>query len=110
MDETRREALNRAKRELERLKRIAKAEGMYDPKQGGADAQRFRDEIAKPLVLAGGLTPSNVAEAVRVTRPYAVDVSGGVEARTPDGKILKGIKDADLIQAFISAASAGVTQ
>jgi alkylation response protein AidB-like acyl-CoA dehydrogenase len=39
--------VNRAKRELERLKRIAKAEGMYDPAQGGPDAARFRDEIAK---------------------------------------------------------------
>jgi alkylation response protein AidB-like acyl-CoA dehydrogenase len=39
--------VNRAKRELERLKRIAKAEGMYDVAAGGADAQRFRDEIAK---------------------------------------------------------------
>src|SRR6185369_6703453 len=39
--------VNRAKRELERLKRIAKAEGMYDASQGGDDAQRFRDEIAK---------------------------------------------------------------
>jgi alkylation response protein AidB-like acyl-CoA dehydrogenase len=39
--------VNRAKRELERLKRIAKAEGMYVAAQGGADAARFRDEIAK---------------------------------------------------------------
>jgi alkylation response protein AidB-like acyl-CoA dehydrogenase len=39
--------VNRAKRELERVKRIAKAEGMYDPAQGGEDARRFRDEIAK---------------------------------------------------------------
>jgi hypothetical protein len=39
--------VNRAKRELERLKRIAKAEGMYDPGAGGSDALRFRDEIAK---------------------------------------------------------------
>ena len=39
--------VNRAKRELERLKRIAKAEGIYDPAAGGATAQRFRDEIAR---------------------------------------------------------------
>jgi alkylation response protein AidB-like acyl-CoA dehydrogenase len=39
--------VNRAKRELERLKRIAKAEGVYDPVTGGAAAIRFRDEIAK---------------------------------------------------------------
>jgi len=39
--------VNRAKRELERLKRVAKAEGVYDPATGGAEALRFRDEIAK---------------------------------------------------------------
>jgi hypothetical protein len=39
--------VNRAKRELERLKRIAKAEGVYEAAQGGADAARFRDEIAR---------------------------------------------------------------
>jgi alkylation response protein AidB-like acyl-CoA dehydrogenase len=39
--------VNRAKRELERLKRIAKAEGVYDPRTGGEEARRFRDEIAK---------------------------------------------------------------
>ena len=39
--------MNRAKRELERLKRIAKREGVWDPTEGGAAASRFRDEIAK---------------------------------------------------------------
>ena len=39
--------VNRAKRELERLKRIAKAEGVYDPATGGVQALRFRDEIAR---------------------------------------------------------------
>ena len=39
--------VNRAKRELERLKRIARAEGVYDPATGGVTAQRFRDEIAR---------------------------------------------------------------
>lgn len=38
--------VNRSKRELERLKRIAKTEGMWDPTEGGADAVRFRDQIA----------------------------------------------------------------
>ncbi|HET8729926.1 MAG TPA: phosphoribosylanthranilate isomerase [Moraxellaceae bacterium] len=74
------------------------------------DWDRFPRHAGQPLILAGGLTPANVAEAVRVTRPYAVDVSGGVEARAPDGNVLKGIKDADLIQAFIAAATAGVVQ
>lgn len=49
-----------------------------------------------PLVLAGGLTPDNVNEAIAHTLPYAVDVSGGVEAA-------KGIKDAALIHRFMQA-------
>ena len=50
--------------------------------------------VDRPLVLAGGLDADNVGDAIRATRPYAVDVSSGVEQE-------KGIKDAAKVAAFI---------
>ncbi len=64
------------------------------------DWKSFPEKVEKPLILAGGLTPDNVARAIQETRPYAVDVSGGVE-------VSKGIKSASLIDAFIAAVNAG---
>lgn len=49
-----------------------------------------------PLVLAGGLTPFNVADAVRIVRPYAVDVSSGIESAP-------AVKDPEKVLAFVGA-------
>jgi phosphoribosylanthranilate isomerase len=51
-------------------------------------------DLSLPLILAGGLTVSNVAQAIQQVQPYAVDVSGGVESA-------KGIKDSAKIAAFM---------
>ncbi len=61
---------------------------------------RVPASLAPRIVLAGGLTPENVSEAVRRVRPWAVDVSGGVEAAP-------GIKDADKIERFLRGVTLG---
>ncbi|MED5239266.1 MAG: phosphoribosylanthranilate isomerase [Pseudomonadota bacterium] len=63
---------------------------------------RLPDDLSLPLVLAGGLHAGNVAEAVTQVRPWAVDVSGGVELDTLQGR-QGGIKDAAKIRAFINS-------
>jgi phosphoribosylanthranilate isomerase len=66
----------------------------------GFDWDRIPAGMAGQIVLAGGLTPANVAQAVRQLRPYAVDVSGGVERA-------KGIKDAEKMAAFLEEVKDG---
>ncbi len=55
--------------------------------------------LPRPLILAGGLRPDNIAQAIDAVRPWAVDVSGGVESSP-------GVKDLTLIREFISRAHA----
>lgn len=64
------------------------------------DWRRVPSDSDKPLVLAGGLTADNVAQAISATRVYGVDVSGGVESSA-------GVKDVNKIQAFINNARSG---
>lgn len=64
------------------------------------DWDQIPADLAERIILAGGLTPENVTEAIRRVRPYAVDVSGGVEAR-------KGVKDPAKISAFMRGVRLG---
>ena len=81
---------------------------MFDPAGGvlpGGNAKAFDWTILSgravplPWLLAGGLTPDNVAEAVRVTGARAVDVSSGVESS-------RGVKSVELIRAFLDRVKA----
>lgn len=75
----------------------------HDAALGGAGkvfdwnlAIQAKSETSLPLILAGGLTLENVAEAVRLVRPYAVDVSSGVESEP-------GRKDPEKLRRFVHA-------
>ncbi len=74
----------------------------WSPAAHGGTGKTFNWDIAaaaavsERIILAGGLTPENVARAVQKVRPYAVDVSSGVESEP-------GKKDADLIRRFFSS-------
>jgi phosphoribosylanthranilate isomerase len=66
------------------------------------DWTRVPERLPVPLVLSGGLDAGNVGNAIRRTRPWAVDVSSGVEALDAAGGPVKGIKDAARIAAFVA--------
>jgi phosphoribosylanthranilate isomerase len=96
-------------RDAESLKEIPKYQtdayllDAYSPEARGGTGKKFNWDLAveaqkfgKPIFLAGGLTPENVAEAVRKVRPFGVDVSSGVESAP-------GKKDHAKVQAFIQA-------
>ena len=81
----------------------------YVPGQSGGTGRTCDWDVARaavhaatrPLILAGGLTPENVAESVRMVKPYGVDVSGGVESEP-------GKKDHDRIRDFIAHAKSAL--
>ena len=66
------------------------------------DWEKF-PKLDLPLILAGGLKPENIEDAIKTTAAYAVDVSGGVESA-------KGIKDQQLIQQFMQGVQRGSAQ
>ena len=73
----------------------------YHPGLPGGTGESFEwarvpDDLPTSVILAGGLNAGNVGEAIRIVRPYAVDVSGGVEAE-------KGIKDWGKMADFVAA-------
>jgi len=68
--------------------------GMHGGTGTRADWNAIPGSLSLPIILAGGLTPANVGEAIRVVRPWAVDVSSGVERA-------KGVKDPEKLAAFI---------
>lgn len=72
----------------------------HAPGQLGGQGERFTwadiPALDKPIYLAGGLTPENVAEAIATVKPYAVDVSSGIES-------VPGVKDEAKMRGFVKA-------
>ena len=88
--------------ELGHLKASAFLLDTFDPNLHGGTGRTFNWSMAReaarygPIILAGGLTPENVGQAIREVRPFAVDVASGVESAP-------GIKDAAKFRAFFAA-------
>lgn len=89
-------------------RRYAEGRGLlldtYMPSLVGGTGRTFPWEqipagLERPVILAGGLTPENVGQAIDAVRPFAVDVSSGVESRG-------GIKDAEKVHRFLAAVRA----
>jgi len=75
-------------------------DGNVAGEQGGSgkpfDWAQLPGSLSAPMILAGGLTPENVGDAIRAARPYAVDVASGIES-TP------GVKDLEKMRRFVAA-------
>jgi phosphoribosylanthranilate isomerase len=90
--------------ELGKIEASAYLLDAYDPDRLGGTGKTFAWNAARdakqygPIILAGGLTPENVARAVREVRPFAVDVASGVESAP-------GIKDPAKLRAFFAAVA-----
>lgn len=90
--------------ELSELKAAAFLLDSFDPVLHGGTGKSFDWSVAReakryaPIILAGGLTPENVAQAIREIRPFAVDVASGVEASP-------GVKDPAKLRAFFAAVT-----
>ncbi|MCB9844878.1 MAG: phosphoribosylanthranilate isomerase [Phycisphaeraceae bacterium] len=90
--------------ELDRWDGVEEVDAILIDGSAGGEGTSFEWEalrphlegFAKPVIIAGGLNPDNVGDAIRTLRPFAVDVSTGVERE-------RGVKDPDLIRAFCRA-------
>ncbi|RDI98184.1 phosphoribosylanthranilate isomerase [Dyella solisilvae] len=98
-------AMGEGRAALHKLRRYPSAAGLLLDGHGlgeaGGSGKAFDwslmpTDLAQPLILAGGLTPTNVAEAIRVAHPWAVDVASGIESAP-------GIKDPQKLADFIHA-------